>query len=115
MEKFVIARLFIQPALVQEFQRQIKHLTTLSRQEPGCLEYDWYVDPSEEGAFTVIEHYRDQKDLEYHFSRPELKEFVDKVNAWKSKELQLHFLSAEPDILSAEPEALSAAPDTHKG
>jgi quinol monooxygenase YgiN len=94
MEKFVVARIFIQSSFVQEFHRQMEELTMLSRKEPGCLEYRWYAESSEEGAFTVIERYRDQEDLKYHFSRPYLQDFVDKVNAWRSQELQVHFLSA---------------------
>lgn len=97
MEKFVIARLFIRPAFVQAFHRQIEELTTLTLQEPGCLAYNWYRDPSAEGTFIIIEHYRDQDGLKYHFSQPYLQAFVGKVNEWKAKELQVHFLSPEPN------------------
>ncbi len=96
MERFVVARLFIQHAFLQEFRQQIEQLTTLSRQEPGCLEYHWYADISEKGTFTVIERYRDQEGLKEHFSRPYLQDFINWVNAWSSKNLEVHFLSAEP-------------------
>jgi quinol monooxygenase YgiN len=101
MEKFVVARLFIHSTYVEKFLRQLEELAILSRKEPGCLEYDWYANPSEEGAFTVLEHYRDRESLKYHFSQPYLQDFVDKVKAWGSKELQVHFLSAEPDVLES--------------
>lgn len=98
MEKFVVARLFICPPFIQEFHRAIEQLTVLSREEPGCLEYNWYADPSEAGTFAVVEHYRDQESLQYHFSRPYLQHFVDKVNTWSAKQLQVHFLSAAPAV-----------------
>jgi quinol monooxygenase YgiN len=98
MEKFVVARLFIHAPFIQEFHRAIEQLTVLSREEPGCLEYGWYADPLVAGTFAIIERYRDQESLQYHFSRPYLQHFADKVNAWSAKELQVHFLSTVPGM-----------------
>jgi quinol monooxygenase YgiN len=99
MEKFVIAKLFIQPAAVDEFRQALEKLAIQTRKEPGCLDYTYYPEPGQPGVFTLIEHYRDQAGLKFHFQQPYLAEFVRKVAGWKSKDLQVYFLSSEPDAL----------------
>ncbi|NML37836.1 antibiotic biosynthesis monooxygenase [Chitinophaga sp. G-6-1-13] len=98
-EKFVIAKLYIRPASTEEFRRALETLAILTRKEAGCIEYTWYPEPAEEGTFTLIEHYRDQAGLKYHFAQPYLAEFVKKMEGWKSKDLKVYFLSSEPDAL----------------
>lgn len=99
MEKFVIAKLFIQPAAVAEFRQALEKLAIQTRKEPGCLDYTYYPEPGQPGVFALIEHYRDVAGLKFHFQQPYLAEFVKKVEGWKSKDLQVYFLSSEPDAL----------------
>jgi quinol monooxygenase YgiN len=97
MEKFVIAKLFIQPARVDEFLRKLEVLAVLTKKEPGCLGYTYYPEPAQAGTFTVVEHYRDQASIRYHFEQPYLKEFIQKIEGWKSKDLKVYFLTVDPD------------------
>ncbi|MBO9729589.1 MAG: antibiotic biosynthesis monooxygenase [Chitinophaga sp.] len=99
MEKFVIAKLFIQPAFADEFRQALEKLAVQTRKEPGCLDYTYYPEPGQTGVFTLIEHYRDVAGLKFHFRQSYLAEFVKKVEGWKSKDLQVYFLSSEPDAL----------------
>lgn len=99
MEKFVIAKLFIRPESTDGFRRALEELAVLTRKEPGCIDYTYYPEPAEKGAFTLIEHYRDQAGLRYHFQQAYLAEFVKKMEGWKSKDLKVYFLSVEPDAL----------------
>lgn len=98
-EKFVIAKLYIRPASVNEFRQMLEALAVQTRKEPGCIEYTWYPEPGEAGAFMLIEHYRNQAGLQYHFRQPYLSEFVKKMEGWKSKDWIVYFLSSEPDAL----------------
>ncbi|MBC9914420.1 putative quinol monooxygenase [Chitinophaga varians] len=98
-EKFVIAKLYIRPESMDAFRRALEELAAQTRKEPGCIQYTWYPEPGEEGAFTLIEHYRDQAGLKYHFAQSYLADFVKKMEGWKSKDLKVYFLSSEPDAL----------------
>ncbi|NLR63334.1 antibiotic biosynthesis monooxygenase [Chitinophaga varians] len=98
-EKFVIAKLYIRPESAAAFSQALETLAILTRKETGCMEYTWYPEPTEPGAFTLIEHYRDQAGLKYHFAQPYLAEFIKKLEGWKSKDLKVYFLSSEPDAL----------------
>lgn len=99
VEKFVIAKLYIRPEATTEFRSALDTLAALTRKEPGCIAYTWYPEPGEAGAFTLIEHYRDQAGLKYHFAQPYLVDFVKKMEGWKTKDLKIYFLSASPDAL----------------
>ncbi len=98
-EKFVIAKLFIRPESMEAFRQAMDELVIVTRQEPDCIGYTYYADASEQGAFTVIEHYRNGAGLRYHFKQVYLADFVKKVEGWKSKDLEVHFLSVEVDAL----------------
>ncbi|MCW3463937.1 putative quinol monooxygenase [Chitinophaga nivalis] len=98
-EKFVIAKLFIQPVSIEEFRQALETLAIQTRKEPGCIDYTYYPEPGVAGAFTLIEHYRNQESLQHHFLQPYLAAFVKKMEGWKSKDLQVYFLSIEPDAL----------------
>ncbi|WP_170137797.1 putative quinol monooxygenase [Chitinophaga dinghuensis] len=98
-EKFVIAKLFIRPESMAAFRAAMDELVIVTRKEPGCIGYTYYADSSEKGAFTVIEHYRDGAGLRYHFQQDYLADFVKKVETWKSKDPEVHFLSVEVDAL----------------
>ncbi|TWF35348.1 antibiotic biosynthesis monooxygenase [Chitinophaga polysaccharea] len=84
---------------MDEFRQMLEALAVQTRKEPGCIDYTWYPEPGEAGAFTLIEHYRDQASLRYHFQQPYLAEFVRKMEGWKSKDWNVYFLSSEPDAL----------------
>ncbi|RBL91158.1 putative quinol monooxygenase [Chitinophaga flava] len=99
MEKFVIAKLFIRPEFTDEFNKALEELAVLTRKEPGCIEYTYYPEPAEKGAFTLIEHYQDQPGVHYHFQQAYLAAFVKKLEGWKSKDLKVYFLSVEPEAL----------------
>lgn len=50
-------------------QELLKHLLVLIEevnQEPGCLKYDCYQDTENPLAFTFIEHWESQEDLDAH-------------------------------------------------
>lgn len=38
--------------------------------EPGCLAYNWSLDPNEEGVIYVFEEWAEPQDLALHFSAP---------------------------------------------
>ncbi|MBC9928932.1 putative quinol monooxygenase [Chitinophaga qingshengii] len=99
MEKFVIAKLFIKTSATADFHHALEALAVVTRKEPGCISYTWYAEPLEAGVFMLIEHYRDKAGLQHHFRQTYLADFIKKMDTWKIKDPEVHFLSAEPDAL----------------
>lgn len=99
MEKFVVAKLFIKREATADFHQALEALAIVTRKEPGCISYTYYAEPFEAGAFTLIERYRSKAGLQYHFRQAYLADFIKKMDAWKTKDPEVHFLSAEPDAL----------------
>ena len=49
-----------------------------SRNEEGCITYDFLQDPFSPDSFTFYEKWRSREDLDLHFEEPHFKEFAEK-------------------------------------
>ena len=49
---------------------------TLSRTEPGCLDYGCYEDALEPGTFLFYEEWKDQEAVDFHFEQSYCHEFM---------------------------------------
>ena len=49
-----------------------------SRNEEGCIIYDFLQDPLDPYSFTFYEKWRSREDLDLHFEEPHFKEFAQK-------------------------------------
>ena len=63
-----------------ELQEALHSLQTLSRKDPGCLEYTVFVDGQRAGTFVLFEGWARQQDLEAHNEQNHVKDFVQGVD-----------------------------------
>jgi quinol monooxygenase YgiN len=62
-----------------ELQEALHSLQTLSRNDPGCLEYTVFSDGQRPGTFVLFEGWVSNEDLEAHNEEDHVKEFVERV------------------------------------
>jgi quinol monooxygenase YgiN len=62
-----------------DLQEALHALQTLSRQDPGCLEYTVFADVQRPGTFVLFEGWERNEDLEAHNEENHVKDFVEAV------------------------------------
>lgn len=62
-----------------ELQEALLALQTLSRKDPGCLEYTVFTDDHRPGTFVLFEGWSRSEDLKAHNDEKHVKEFVKAV------------------------------------
>ena len=63
-----------------DLQEALHALQTLSRKDPGCLEYTVFTDGQRPGKFVLFEGWAHGEDLEAHNEEDHVKEFVKEVD-----------------------------------
>jgi len=66
----IIARAECRPDKRPEMVAALTALSTASRQEPGCRNYQFLADIENENAFASIEEWEDQAAVDEHFTKP---------------------------------------------
>jgi quinol monooxygenase YgiN len=77
----VTATLDLDPATAAQTLRDARPLIEASRAEPGCLTYDWSLDPLSPGRVCVFELWRDADALRHHFTLPNYTEMAARLAA----------------------------------
>lgn len=68
----VIAILKAKPGKESELREALLGLVPITRQEPGCLNYDLHVSTENPGHFAFHENWTSQQHLNDHLARPHL-------------------------------------------
>ena len=63
-----------------DLQEALHTLQTLSRKDPGCLEYTVFSDGQRPGRFVLFEGWATNEDLEAHNEEDHVKEFVKEAD-----------------------------------
>lgn len=63
-----------------DLQEALHSLQTLSRNDPGCLEYTVFSDGQRPGTFVLFEGWAKNEDLQAHNEQDHVKEFVTEVD-----------------------------------
>jgi quinol monooxygenase YgiN len=63
-----------------DLQEALHSLQTLSRKDPGCLEYTVFSDVQRPGTFVLFEGWAHNEDLEAHNEEDHVKKFVKEVD-----------------------------------
>ncbi|MEQ9520483.1 MAG: putative quinol monooxygenase [Parvibaculum sp.] len=76
-------------AMIEEKNREAFHpvvlrQVTLSRTEPGCLDYGCYEDALAPGTFLFYEEWKDQAAVDFHFQQTYCHEFMEAANRLSS-------------------------------
>ncbi len=68
-----------------ELQEALRSLQTLSRNDPGCLEYTVFSDGERPGTFVLFEGWVSREDLEAHNQEVHVTAFVEAVEPLLAK------------------------------
>ncbi len=71
----VIAKFRAKPDKRLQMVDMVKGLLEPSRNEEGCIVYEFLQDPFDPDSFTFYERWRSREDLELHFEEPHFKKF----------------------------------------
>jgi len=62
----LVARVHVKPAKREDFIKLAQGMLTPSRDEKGCISYDFFADTVEPGAFHFFEEWESQEALKKH-------------------------------------------------
>lgn len=68
-------------AKVEQMLRDAAPLIRAGQAEPGCIAYDWAIDPNVPGRVLVFEHWADEAALANHFASAPYREMGAHLNA----------------------------------
>ena len=72
----VTAHIEADPKHLGELVKRAQALLPLSRQEDGCVSYEFFVDALQPNSFLFLETWRDRAALDNHFGQPHFKDFI---------------------------------------
>lgn len=78
----VSGMLKVNPDNHDKFLEAVATLVAASRAEEGVVDYGFYTDPDERGAFRVFEEYADEAALASHSASPHLVEFMGSLGSF---------------------------------
>jgi quinol monooxygenase YgiN len=87
-------RMRFDPAEHDEVAGILQHLTTASRQEPGCVSYIAHFVEGDPGVVVIYEQYSDSAALDHHRETPHFKQYAIGGLFQKMRERQLENLTA---------------------
>lgn len=95
--KMILARIYVKPGKEAEFIEAFREMEDNSNKEEGCLGYKLYQDPDEKSNFIVVERYKNQAAINYHFGTEYFKAFGPKtaVMTAKPSEILIYDISNE--------------------
>lgn len=76
----VIAVLKAKPGKEAAMREALLALIPITRQEPGCINYDLHVSTEKHGEFIFHENWESKRHLEDHLARPHLKALSERVD-----------------------------------
>ncbi len=85
----VVALLRAKPGQEAALRSELLQLIPITRQEPGCLNYDLHAAVDNEGFFLFHENWSSKQHLEDHLGRPHLTAFLAKANDLLSEPVQI--------------------------
>jgi quinol monooxygenase YgiN len=95
----VIATMKVMPAEVEQALEILRGVIESSHGEDGCVKYTLHRSTNEAGAFSIVEVWRSQEDLDAHFKQPHMAPIAQ----------ALEMLTEPPQILFCAPVAVGDA------
>jgi quinol monooxygenase YgiN len=85
----VIATVKAQPGKETSLRQELLALIPITRQEPGCLNYDLHEAADQPGLFCFHENWTSKPHLDDHLARPHVQAFLAKVPTLLSEPPQI--------------------------
>ena len=88
-EMIIHARIYLKPEKVADFIEAARAMIDSSNMEPGCLSYQLYQDPYDNTRFIFVESWKDQADIDAHFTMQYFTAFGPKTQDWLAQPTEL--------------------------
>ena len=85
----VIAIMQAKPGREAALRAELLALIPITRQEPGCLNYDLHVAVDQPGRFVFHENWTSKQHLDDHLARPHLTAFIAKAGEFLAEPPQI--------------------------
>ncbi|MEY4386170.1 MAG: hypothetical protein RLY20_1453 [Verrucomicrobiota bacterium] len=76
----VIATMRAKPGQEAALRAAVLALVPITRQEPGCINYDLHIATDDPGRFMFHENWTSKRHLDDHLARPHLTAFIAKAD-----------------------------------
>lgn len=78
-QRIIEAKIFIKPGSEAEFIEAAKYIIEKTNNEEGCIFYQLYQDPYVKTNFIMVEKYKNQAAVEFHFAQDYFSEFGKRI------------------------------------
>ncbi|MDI9640893.1 putative quinol monooxygenase [Kamptonema cortianum] len=85
----------IKPSEVESFMTLANGMLLPSREEEGCISYDFYCDRADSNKVVFVEEWVDGSALEFHFATPHFKDFMERSATMLAEEPRIKIYSVE--------------------
>lgn len=80
MKKVITAFVQLKEGMVDRFMEIASPVIEGSNAEEGCISYQLFQDPFNKNRFSIIEEWKGQAAIDFHFSTPHFKAFAEALN-----------------------------------
>ncbi|KAI9013434.1 hypothetical protein DFJ74DRAFT_682149 [Hyaloraphidium curvatum] len=85
MPILTIATLTAKPERLAEVLPIMNDLVVETNKEPGCIEYEYYLNPKKPGEIVFIEQWQDEAAVEFHRASPHMQAVNAKLKGKMAK------------------------------
>jgi quinol monooxygenase YgiN len=78
-QRIIEAKIFVKPGSEAEFIEAAKYIIEKTNNEEGCIFYQLYQDPYIKTNFIMVEKYKNQAAVEFHFAQDYFSEFGKRI------------------------------------
>lgn len=89
----VIGTVTARPQTREDLHRLLADQVAPTRDEPGCINYDFHVDAADPCVFVFYENWKSQADLDAHMKMPHLKPLLGQIDRLLAKPIDIRRLT----------------------
>ncbi len=94
----IIGTVTAKPETRDELHTLLATQVAPTRNEPGCINYDFHVDPADSCCFVFYENWQSQADLEAHLAMPHLAPLFSQLDRLLAKPVEIRHLTMISDM-----------------
>lgn len=94
----IIGTVTAKPETRAELHRLLSRQVEPTRQEDGCINYDFHVDATDPCIFVFYENWRSQEDLDAHLKMPHLAPLFSQIDRLLSRPVDIRYLTVLSEI-----------------
>jgi quinol monooxygenase YgiN len=95
----IIGTVTAKPETRVEVQKLLSAQVGPTRQETGCINYDFHVDATDPCVFVFYENWRSQQDLDAHMDMPHLTALFSQVDRLLASPVNIRYLKMQSEIV----------------